>query len=68
MVTFDQPPLDLAWPSCLTNANARSMMPVIALKEEVTVNSPIMFQNTPAQFHGRPELVQQLTEELRQLL
>jgi uncharacterized protein (TIGR02246 family) len=25
-------------------------------------------QNTPAQFHGRPELVEQLTEELRQLL
>ncbi len=25
-------------------------------------------QTTPAQFHGRPELVQQLTEELRQLL
>lgn len=27
-----------------------------------------LFQNTPAQFHGRPELSQQLTEELRQLL
>lgn len=27
-----------------------------------------LFQNTPAQFHGRPELAQQLTEELRQLL
>lgn len=26
------------------------------------------FQNTPVQFHGRPELVQQLTEELRQLI
>lgn len=26
------------------------------------------FQNTPAQFHGRPELVQQMTEELQQLL
>jgi uncharacterized protein (TIGR02246 family) len=26
-----------------------------------------LFQNTPAQFHGRPELVEQLTEELRQL-
>jgi uncharacterized protein (TIGR02246 family) len=23
-----------------------------------------LFQNTPAQFHGRPELVQQLTDEL----
>ncbi len=27
-----------------------------------------LFQNTPAQFHGRPELVQKLTEELRELL
>lgn len=27
-----------------------------------------LFQNTPAQFHGRPELVQQVTEELRQML
>jgi uncharacterized protein (TIGR02246 family) len=25
-----------------------------------------LFQNTPAQFHGRPELVQHMTEELRQ--
>ncbi len=28
----------------------------------------VLFQNTPAQFHGRPELVQAMTEELRQLL
>ena len=27
-----------------------------------------LFQNTPAQFHGRPELAEQLTEELRELL
>ncbi len=27
-----------------------------------------LFQNTPAQFHGRPELAEQLTEELQQLL
>ncbi len=26
-----------------------------------------LFQNTPAQFHGRPDLAQQLTEELSQL-
>ncbi|OCA91548.1 DUF4440 domain-containing protein [Bacillus sp. FJAT-27225] len=25
-----------------------------------------LFQNTPAQFHGRPELVEEMTEELRQ--
>jgi uncharacterized protein (TIGR02246 family) len=27
-----------------------------------------LYQNTPAQFHGRPELSEALTEELRQLL
>ncbi|NHM33756.1 SgcJ/EcaC family oxidoreductase [Neobacillus terrae] len=27
-----------------------------------------LFQNTPAQFHGRPELVEQMTEELREVL
>lgn len=27
-----------------------------------------LFQNTPAQFHGRPELVEQMTDELRNLL
>lgn len=27
-----------------------------------------LFQTTPAQFHGRPDLVQHMTEELRQLL
>ena len=27
-----------------------------------------LYQNTPAQFHGRPELVEAMTEELRQLL
>jgi len=28
----------------------------------------VLFQNTPAQFHGRPEASEALTEELRQLL
>jgi uncharacterized protein (TIGR02246 family) len=28
----------------------------------------LLFQNTPAQFHGRPELVEEMTEELRILL
>lgn len=28
----------------------------------------VLFQNTPAQFHGRPEAVRQLTEELQQML
>lgn len=27
-----------------------------------------LFQNTPAQFHGRPELVEEMTEELREVL
>ena len=27
-----------------------------------------LFQTTPAQFHGRPDLVQHMTEELRQVL
>jgi uncharacterized protein (TIGR02246 family) len=27
-----------------------------------------LFQNTPAQFHGRPKLVKQMTEELRQVI
>ena len=27
-----------------------------------------LFQNTPAQFHGRPEVAEALTEELRALL
>ena len=27
-----------------------------------------LFQNTPAAFHGRPELSEQMTEELRQAL
>jgi hypothetical protein len=27
-----------------------------------------LFQNTPAQFHGRTELVEQMTAELRALL
>ena len=28
----------------------------------------VLFQNTPAQWHGRPEMVRQLTEELQQLV
>jgi uncharacterized protein (TIGR02246 family) len=28
----------------------------------------VLFQNTPAQFHGRPELKERLTEELRRVL
>jgi hypothetical protein len=28
----------------------------------------VLLQNTPAQFHGRPDLVEMLTEELRRVL
>ena len=28
----------------------------------------VLFQNTPAQFHGRPDLAEQMTDELRRLL
>lgn len=40
---------------------------VVAVKREGKWNVAL-FQNTPAQFHGRPDLVEQMTEELRQLL
>jgi uncharacterized protein (TIGR02246 family) len=38
---------------------------VIALKRDDEW-SIVLFQNTPAQFHGRPELVERLTRELRE--
>jgi hypothetical protein len=28
----------------------------------------VLFQNTPAQFHGRPELLEQMTHELRDVV
>jgi uncharacterized protein (TIGR02246 family) len=40
---------------------------IVAVNREGTWRIQL-FQNTPAQFHGRPELVEQMTEELRQLL
>jgi uncharacterized protein (TIGR02246 family) len=40
---------------------------LVAAKRDGTWRIELL-QNTPAQFHGRPELVQQMTEELRQLL
>jgi uncharacterized protein (TIGR02246 family) len=46
---------------------------VNALQTLIAVNSGgdwriAVLQNTPAQFHGRPELVEQMTAELRELL
>jgi uncharacterized protein (TIGR02246 family) len=49
------------------NPAANSIQSLIAVKR-FEAWEIALFQNTPAQFHGRPELVEQLTEELRQLL
>lgn len=40
---------------------------LIAVKEN-NVWRVELFQNTPAQFHGRPDLVEQMTKELRQAI
>lgn len=40
---------------------------LVAVKENQNLRIEL-FQNTPAQFHGRPELVEQMTEELKQLI
>jgi uncharacterized protein (TIGR02246 family) len=40
---------------------------LVALKEGECWSIKL-FQNTPAQFHGRPELVEQMTAELKELL
>ena len=40
---------------------------VVAVKRDGSWRIELL-QTTPAQFHGRPDLVQQMTEELRQVL
>ncbi len=40
---------------------------LVAAKRDGTWRIELL-QNTPAQFHGRPDLVQHMTEELRQVL
>jgi len=40
----------------------------LAAKREAGGRQIELYQNTPAQFHGWPELARKLTEELRQLL
>lgn len=47
------------------NVNAHQTL--VAVKKNGVLQIEL-FQNTPAQFHGRPELVEQMTEELRELL
>ena len=49
------------------NPAVNAVQTLVAVKREGRWRIAL-YQNTPAQFHGRPELSQQLTEELRQLL
>ena len=49
------------------NPAVNAIQSLVAVKQEGGWRI-VLFQATPAQFHGRPELVQQLTDELRQLL
>ncbi|MEH7178102.1 SgcJ/EcaC family oxidoreductase [Neobacillus vireti] len=49
------------------NPNVNTHHTLIVVKKDGTWRIQL-FQNTPAQFHGRPELVEQMTEELRALL
>jgi uncharacterized protein (TIGR02246 family) len=49
------------------NPALNTIQTVIAAKEDDTWRIAL-YQNTPAQFHGRPDLVEQLSEELRKLL
>lgn len=49
------------------NPNVNTHHTMIAIRTEGDWRI-VLFQNTPAQFHGRPELVEQMTAELRELL
>lgn len=49
------------------NPNLNAHHTVVAVKREGRWQIAF-FQNTPAQFHGRPDLVKKFTEELRQSL
>ncbi|WP_026568639.1 SgcJ/EcaC family oxidoreductase [Bacillus sp. UNC41MFS5] len=49
------------------NPNVNTLHTLIVVKREGDWQIQL-FQNTPAQFHGRPELVEEMTEELRELL
>lgn len=47
------------------DSKLNAIQSLVARKEDVW--RVILFQNTPAQFHGRPEMVQQMTDELREV-
>ncbi len=49
------------------NPAVNTIQSLVAVKRESRWRITL-YQNTPAQFHGRPDLVQSLTEELRTLL
>ncbi|MBV7508453.1 SgcJ/EcaC family oxidoreductase [Bacillus sp. sid0103] len=49
------------------NANVNTHHTLVVVKREGDWRIQL-FQNTPAQYHGRPELVEQMTEELREIL
>ena len=49
------------------NPAVNAVQSLVAARHEGTWRIAL-FQNTPAQFHGRPDAAQQLTDELRQLL
>lgn len=49
------------------NPAVNAIQTLIAVKRDGTWRTT-MFQNTPAQFHGRPDLAQALTDELQALV
>lgn len=49
------------------NPEVNAVQTLVAVKQQ-NKWSIALFQNTPAAFHGRPELSEQLTEELQQAL
>jgi uncharacterized protein (TIGR02246 family) len=49
------------------NPEVNAVQTLVAVKQQ-NKWSIALFQNTPAAFHGRPELSERLTEELRQAL
>lgn len=62
------PPLPTTSPPGKTDINAAvNAIQTLAAKRHDGEWRIASLQNTPAQFHGRPELVEQLTEELRRL-
>ncbi|MDO6447634.1 SgcJ/EcaC family oxidoreductase [Oceanobacillus profundus] len=48
-----------------SDVNAHQTLVAVKINDHWQIE---LFQNTPAAFHGRPELVDQMTEELRELL